>query len=81
MIGQLTFWIGTRQHTAALTDGLDWSCDDPAIEQELSETFPAEPAEDVPNLVVGRHLLYQTASRLGGRVEVPLRRSSRVELV
>lgn len=74
MIGQLTFWVGPQRHTATLTDDLAWQSDDARVTRELSDTFPAEPAEDVPNLVVGRHLLYQTASRLGGRVEVPSRR-------
>lgn len=74
MIGQLIFWVGPKRHTATLTDDLSWQCDDPEVARELSDTFPGETAEDVPNLVVGRHLLYQTASRLGGRVEVPTRK-------
>lgn len=81
MIGQLIFWVGPHRHTATLADDLSWQCDDPEVTRELAETFPGEAAEDVPNLVVGRHLLYQTASRLGGRVEVPTRRANKPELV
>ena len=82
MIGQLIFWVGTKRHTATLSDDLDWQCDDPEVSRELTETFPGEASEEVPNLVVGRHLLYQTASRLGGRVEVPTRRrAEKPELV
>lgn len=71
MIGQLVFWVDSKRHTATLSDDLQWHCEDPNVTQELSETFPTEQAEGLPNVVVGRHLLYQTASRLGGRVEVP----------
>ncbi len=74
MIGQLTFFVGRQPFTATLTDDLRWTCDNDAIQHELSETFPAQPTDDVPNLVVGRHVLYQTASRLGGHVMVPSRR-------
>ena len=81
MIGNLTFQVGRQRYTATLTDDLHWSCDDAAVQQELTETFPAEPSDEVPNLVIGRHLLYQTASRLGGRVDVPSRRPSMAELV
>ena len=81
MIGQLIFWVGTQRHTATLTEDLIWQCDDESVEAELTQTFPAHPAEDVPNLVIGRHLLYQTAQRLGGRVEVPSRRPSKAQLV
>lgn len=81
MIGHLVFWVGTKRHTVTLQDNLRWACDDMDLSRELNETFPGEPVEDMPNLVVGRHLLYQTAERVGGRVEVPTRRRSKVELV
>ena len=81
MIGELIFWIGTRRYSAALTEDLRWVCEDTSVQQELSETFPVETSDEVPNVVVGRHLLYQTASRLGGRVELPMRRASRTQLV
>jgi len=81
MIGHLVFWIGTKRHTAGLDETLAWSCDDPGVADELNQTFPGEPAQGTPNIVVGRHLLYQTAERVGGRVEVPTRRVSQAELV
>lgn len=74
MIGQLIFWNAARRHTATLTDHLDWTCDDPAVADELNRNFPGHADEEMSNLVVGRHLLYQTAERLGGKVHVPLRR-------
>jgi hypothetical protein len=76
MIGQLKFRVGSQEYTATLTDDLHWVCDDANVQQDLDEAFPAYPSDDTPELVVGRHLLYQTASRLGGRVEVPARRRS-----
>lgn len=83
MIGQLTFWVSTKRHTVTLSEQLDWQCDDPEITTYLSDTFPVHPAEGLSNLAVGRHLLYQTAERLGGRVQVPTRRkaSPKPELV
>ncbi|MEM1108063.1 MAG: hypothetical protein AAGH99_05150 [Planctomycetota bacterium] len=71
MIGQLTFWVAARRHTATLNEHLTWQCDDSAIAAYLEKTFPVHAAEGLSNLAVGRHGLYQTAERLGGRVHVP----------
>ncbi len=73
MIGQLTFWVSTKRHTATLSEQLAWECDDPQMTDYLRETFPVHTAEGLSNLAVGRHALYQTAERLGGRVQVPAR--------
>jgi len=83
MIGQLTFWVSTKRHTATLSEQLDWQCDDSTIADYLRETFPVHTAEGLSNLAVGRHVLYQTAERLGGRVQVPTKRktSRNAELV
>lgn len=74
MIGQLTFWVSTKRHTATLSEQLAWECNDPQITDYLNETFTVHTAEGLSNLAVGRHALYQTAERLGGRVQVPARR-------
>lgn len=74
MIGQLTFRVSAQDHTATLDDDLQWSAAEPAIAEYLTQTFPARPDADLPNFVVGRHLLYQTAERLGGKVVIPARR-------
>lgn len=75
MIGQLTFRVSAQGHTATLNDELQWVAEEPAITDYLTRTFPARPDADLPNLVVGRHLLYQTAERLGGSVVIPTRRT------
>lgn len=77
MIGQLTFWVSTKRHTATLSEQLAWQCDDAQISEYLCETFPVHTAEGISNLAVGRHALYQTAERLGGRVQVPTRRQEK----
>ena len=76
MIGQLTFWVSTKLHTATLTEQLAWDCEDPEVMTYLRETFPVQTAEGLTNLAVGRHALYQTAERLGGRVQVPTRKTT-----
>ena len=77
MIGQLTFWVSTKRHTATLSEQLAWECDEPEIEAYLTKTFPVRAAEGLSNLSVGRHLLYHTAERLGGHVQVPSKQVKR----
>ncbi|MEM8737593.1 MAG: hypothetical protein AAGG38_03835 [Planctomycetota bacterium] len=77
MIGQLIFWQDTQRHTATLQDDLTWTCEAADIASHLNQTFPGRTLQDIPDLVIGRHLLYQTAERLSGRVEVPTRLSPR----
>ena len=62
-----------RDSTVTLSEGLQWQCDDHDMAQELAETFPAYPTDGLSSLAIGRHLLYQTAERLGGQVKIPLR--------
>ena len=83
MIGQLTFWVSTKRHTATLDDDLGWQCEDSEVQSYLATTFPVRAAEGLSNLAVGRHVLYQTAARLGGSVQVPARSAppAKTELV
>lgn len=77
MIGQITYWVSDQRHLATLNDDLKWVAENASIADYLTNTFPAYPDADLPNVVVGRHLLYQTAERLGGSVRVPQRHSAK----
>ena len=45
---------------------LVWTSPDETWADELNKMFTAPPVEGEPRVVTGRHLLYQTAARLGG---------------
>lgn len=68
MIGQFTFNQQRRTHRALLNDGLEWTCDDAAIEAFLNRTHRDCPPE-ADRWEVGRYLLFSAAAKLNGRVE------------
>ncbi len=70
MIGSLDYWDGPRRRSASLDETLVWRSVDDATAARLNEQFPGTLDEDVPTVVLGRHLLYQAAERLGGTVRV-----------
>ena len=71
MIGHLTFDHGGARVTATLDNDLRWRNALPAVLERLELAFAADPVPGVPVVAVGRHLLYQAASRLGGTVRLP----------
>jgi len=71
MIGQLIFPRCDREVTLTLTDTLRWDGDDSVELSQIREAFPLEPEPDLPNLLVGRHALFQAAERLGAKVMLP----------
>ena len=70
MIGSLDYWDGPRRLSVSLDDALVWRSVDPALAERMNERFPGKVDEEVPTVVLGRHLLYQAAERLGGTVRV-----------
>ena len=71
MIGELHFREGDSLQAVLLTDDLRWVCDDRRLADDLNETFPPQRVEGESDLVTGRHLLYQTAGRVGAGVRRP----------
>jgi len=72
MIGQLIFPRRDREVvTLTLTDGLLWEGGDTAELDRVREAFPLTPEPDLPNLLVGRHALFQAAERMGAEVMLP----------
>ena len=71
MIGQLTFEHDGTRVTATLDDDLRWGDADAGVLDRLDGAFYAEPVPGLPNLLIGRHLLYQAAARLDGAVTLP----------
>jgi hypothetical protein len=74
MIGTLHLSQGSHPRQAELTDDLIWVSDDADLQDRLNRIVPGEPADDLPATVIGRHMLYQAAERLNGRVTVHFRR-------
>ena len=66
MIGEIRFSASDPRTSVVLGDDLMWTSPDEAWADELNKMFTAPPVEGEPRLVTGRHLLYQTAARLGG---------------
>ena len=71
MIGQLVFAGRDREVVLTLTDSLCWEGGDTAELDRIREAFPLEPEPDLPNLLVGRHALFQAAERMGAEVTLP----------
>lgn len=70
-IGELRFAHRGQPIVASLTLGLTWECNDQAMKQYLNETcrpdnVPVSRMDRTSLEEFGRHLLYRTASRVGG---------------
>ncbi|MEE9405125.1 MAG: hypothetical protein V3V20_09540 [Algisphaera sp.] len=71
MIGQLIYSADGSEISVTLSDDLVWESADADALRDVRDAFPLEPDPELPNLLIGRHVLYQAAERLNGRVSLP----------